>query len=253
MQELVQSVDRALCILEVLSDYENGLGIAEISQQANLHKSTVYRLINTLICKGYVDQNLITNKYILSLKLFQLGSKKVEKMNLVSIAEPYLKELMKKTDEIVHLAVRHKNEIVYISKVQPEKSIIMYTRIGMSKPMYCTAMGNAIMAELTEEEVQNIWNESDIKSYTDSTMINLSDLKNNLKDVRLKRYALDNQEVEKGIICMGTTIKDYKNKICGAISVSGSIMNFTEDKMEFISNTLLNCADKISKELGYRN
>ncbi len=253
MQELVQSVDRTLCILEIISDYEDGLGIAEISEKANLHKSTVYRLINTLICKGYINQNISTNKYSLTLKLFELGSKKIEKMNLVSVAQSHLKELMEKTDEVVHLVVREKNELIYISKVEPKKSIIMYTRIGMRKPIYCTAMGKAIMASLTEEEVQAIWNESDVKSYTDNTIVNLTELKSNLKNVRLKGYAVDNQEVENGIICIGAVLKDYKSKICGAISVSGSIMSFTEDKIDYISRALLECANKISKELGYRN
>lgn len=253
MQELVQSVDRALCILEALSDYEDGLGITEISEKVNLHKSTVYRLISTLMYKGYIMQNHSTNKYSLTLKLFELGSKKIEKMDLVSAAQPYLKKLMEETGEVVHLAVRENNEIVYIAKVEPPKSIMMYTRIGMSKPMYCTAMGKAIMAELTEEEVQNIWNKSDIKKYTDNTIVEFSKLKENLKDIKSKGYTLDNQEVEMGIICVGAVIKDYKSKICGAVSVSGSTINFNEQKVSNISNLILKYSKKISEELGYRN
>lgn len=253
MQELVQSIDRALCILEILSDYDEGLGIAEISEKSNLHKSTVYRILNTLICKGYVSQNIEINKYVLTLKLFELGSKKVVKMDLVSVSQPYLKELMRETDEVVHLVTREKNEVIYIAKIEPKKSIIMYTRLGMRKPMYCTAMGKAIMAELTEEEVQNIWNESDIKRYTDNTVVDLVQLKNNLKEIRLKGYAVDNQEVENGIICIGAVIKDYKSKICGAISISMSIISSTEDKIECMAKSLLDCSNKISKELGYKN
>lgn len=252
MQEVVQSVDRALCILEILSDYENGLGIAEISEKANLHKSTVYRFLSTLIYKGYVSQDTSTSKYLLTLKLFELGNKKIEKMNLVTVAQPYLRDLMKKTDEVVHLAVREENELIYVAKVEPKKSIIMYTRIGMRKPMYCTAMGKAIMAELTEEEVKNIWDSSDVKIFTNNTIADLSDLKSNLKDVRSKGYALDDQEVESGIICMGAVIKDYRSKICGAISVSGTIMSITEDNKETIASELLECVSKISKELGYK-
>ncbi|ADL52002.1 IclR family transcriptional regulator [Clostridium cellulovorans] len=251
MQEVVQSVDRALCILEILSDYEDGLGIAEISEKANLHKSTVYRFLNTLIYKGYVTQDTSTSKYLLTLKLFELGNKRIEKMNLVTVAQPYLRELMKKTDEVIHLAVREDNELIYVAKVEPKKSIIMYTRIGMRKPMYCTAMGKAIMAELTEEEVKNIWDTSDRKVYTDNTIVNLSELKNNLREVRSKGYAIDDQEVENGIICMGAVIKDYRSKICGAISVSGTIMSVDEEKKEIIAEELLQCANKISKDLGY--
>lgn len=252
MQELIQSVDRALCILEILSDYEDGLGIAEISEKASLHKSTVYRILNTLMCKGYVNHDIVKNKYLLTFKLFEMGNKKIEKINLVAVAHPYLKELMEKTGEVVHIAVREESELIYVDKLEPKKSIIMYTRIGMRKQMYCTSMGKAIMAELTEEEVQDIWNRSDIQRYTDNTIVSLSDLKNNLKEVKNKGYALDNQEVENGIICIGAILKDHKSKICGSISVSGTVMSITEDRFQEISRDILECTNKISKELGYK-
>ncbi|MDD3225060.1 MAG: IclR family transcriptional regulator [Clostridium sp.] len=252
MQESVQSVDRALCILEALSDYEDGLGITEIGQKVSLHKSTVYRLVNTLVNRGYINQDCSTNKYRLTLKLFELGSKKVEKMDLVAVAKPYLKELMEKTGEVVHLVVREGIQIIYVSKVEPPKSIMMYTRIGMSKPMYCTAMGKAMMAELSEKEVEDIWEKSDVKKYTDNTIVDLDSLKENLKKVKLNGFALDNQEVETGIVCEGAAIKNYKGETCASISVSSSIIGFNENKSLHISKCLLEYANKISRELGYK-
>jgi IclR family KDG regulon transcriptional repressor len=252
MQEIVQSVDRTLTILEVLSDYEEGLGITEISEKVELHKSTVHRLLNTLIYKGYIKQDKNTNKYGLTLKLFELGNKKVESMDLVSVVEPYLKELMEKTNEVIHLAIREGSDIVYVSKMEPQKSMKMYTRIGMRKPIYCTAMGKAMMAYMNEEDIQKIWDESDVKKLTPNTMVDFSKLQEKLKDIRVKGYAMDDQEVEEGIRCVGTILKDYKNGICGAISISGSIISFTEDKTSYFSKIILEYADKISKELGYR-
>lgn len=252
MQEIVQSVDRTLTILEVLSDYEEGLRITEISEKVELHKSTVHRLLNTLIYKGYIKQNKNTNKYELTLKLFELGNKKIESMDLVSVVGPYLKELMEKTNEVIHLAIREGSDIVYVSKIEPQKSIQMYTRIGMRKPIYCTAMGKAMMAHMTEEEVRKIWNESDVQNLTPNTMVDFSKVKENLKDIRVKGYAMDDQEVEEGIRCIGTILKDHKSEICGAISISGSIISFTEDKISHFSKVILEYADKISRELGYR-
>ena len=252
MQEIVQSVDRTLTILEVLSDYEEGLGITEISEKVQLHKSTVHRLLNTLIYKGYIKQDKNTNKYGLTLKLFELGNKKVESMDLVSVVEPYLKELMEKTNEVIHLAVRDGSDIVYVSKMEPQKSMKMYTRIGMRKPIYCTAMGKAMMAYMTEEEVEKIWHESNVQKLTKNTIVDIKKIKENLKDIRKKGYAMDNQEVEEGIRCVGTILKDHKSGICGAISISGSIISFTEDKISYFSEIILEHADVISKELGYR-
>lgn len=252
MAEIVQSVDRSLCILEVLSDYEDGLGITEIAEKVDLHKSTVYRLLNTLVWKGYIKQNKNTSKYGLTLKLFELGNKKVEKMDFVTIAQPYLKELMEKTNEVVHLVVREENEIMYLAKVEPQKSMKMYTRIGMRKPMYCTAMGKAMMSQMSEEEVEEIWNSSDIKKLTENTIVDIEKLKESLSEIRKKGYAVDDQEVEIGIRCIGTVVKDHKNNVSGAISLSSSIITFTEDKIEYFSKMILECANKISKELGYR-
>jgi DNA-binding IclR family transcriptional regulator len=252
MQEIVQSVDRTLCILEVLSDYEEGMGITDISEKVGLHKSTVHRLLSTLIYKGYIKQDQVTSKYSLTLKLFELGSKKVEKMNIVSIAQPYIKELMEKTNEVVHLGVREGEELIYVAKVEPQKSIKMYTRIGMRKPMYCTAMGKAMMSEMPTEEVHKIWNESDVKKLTNKTIVDFNELMKNLKDIRMIGYALDNEEVEEGIRCVGAVVKNYRNEVCGAISVSGSIISFTEDKVEYFSKSILEYSNKISMELGYR-
>lgn len=252
MQEIVQSIERALCILEVLSDYKDGLGITEISNKVNLHKSTVYRLLNTLIYKGYIKQNENSNKYSLTLKLFELGNKKIENTDLLTVSKPYLKELMEKTNEVVHLVVREGIDIVYVDKVEPRKSITMYTRIGMRKPLYCTAVGKAMLAEMSESQMQEIWNKSDIKKLTENTIIDFNKLKENLKEVRNDGVAIDDQEVENGIRCVGSVIKNYKSDICGAISISGSVFTFTGDKVGCFSKILMEYCEKISRELGYR-
>lgn len=252
MQETVQSVDRSLSILEVLSDYENGLGITEISNKVNLHKSTVHRLLATLIYKGYVQQNEENNNYELTLKLFELGNKKVEKMNIVTASKPYLQEMMSKTNEVVHLVIREGTEIVYIAKVESQNVIRMHSRIGMRKPVYCTAVGKSMLAYMPEDEIEKIWRNSDIKKSTEDTIIDFEKFKENLKLVKQRGYATDEQENEIGIRCVAVSILNYKGEVCGAISISGSIISFTEEKKEEFSKLIIEYAIKISRELGYR-
>ena len=141
MIEIVQSVDRALSILEVLSDYKEGLGITDISNKIHIHKSTVHRILATLIYKGYVIQDQKTNKYMITLKLFELGNKKVKDMNLLAVSKPYTEELMKKVNEVVHLVVRENNEIVYVDKVEADNTIRMASTIGRRSPLYSTPWG----------------------------------------------------------------------------------------------------------------
>ena len=104
MSKNVQSVDRALGILETLSMDPKGLGVGEISERTQLHKSTVHRLLATLVDKGYVKQNR-DNNYQLTLKLFELGNKVVEELDVIEVAKPYLEEILEVINEVVHLVV----------------------------------------------------------------------------------------------------------------------------------------------------
>jgi DNA-binding IclR family transcriptional regulator len=253
MQELVQSVERTLSIIEILSDYENGLGITEISEKANLHKSTVHRLLNTLIVKGYVKQNEDSNRYNLTLKLFEIGNKKIEKMNIVTSAKPLLHELMEKTNEVIHLVVREGTEIVYIDKVESQNPIRMYSKIGKRSPVYCTAVGKSMLSHMTDNEVKFIWDNSTIEKLTKNTVIDFKKFKEDLNIIKKQGYAIDEQENEIGIRCIGTSILDYKGEICGAISISGSIISFKEEKVNKFAKLIIEYANKISNELGYRN
>lgn len=252
MKDIVQSVDRALSIIEVLSDYEEGIGITDLSLKIDLHKSTVHRLLVTLINKGYVEQNPNTNKYKLTLKLFELGSKSIEKMDLRSVAKPYLQQLMELTNEVVHLVIKEGTDIIYIDKVESNNKIRMHSRIGTKSPMYCTSVGKAIMAHLPEVEVERIWKNSDIKRFTEYTITDLDIMKKNLEEIRKNGYALDEEENELGIRCIGAPIFDHTGNVCGAISISGPTIRVTKEKIDLFKNYILTISKNISKELGYR-
>ena len=250
--DLVQSVDRTLTILEGLSDYSDGLGITEISERVNLHKSTVYRLLSTLIYKGYVVQDEESSKYKITFKLFELGCKKVDKLDLLKCSKPYTKMLMENVNEVVHLTIREDNEIVYIDKVEANNTISMKSRIGNRAPMYCTATGKAMLAFLPEEEVLKIWKSSKIIRLTENTITDFILYKKELQEIKKIGYAIDDEENEMGVKCVGAPILNIKGDVAGAISVSGPIHRITEDKMDFISKEVIKYANMISEEIGYK-
>lgn len=250
--EIVQSVDRTLTILEVLSDYSDGLGITEISDRVSLHKSTVFRLLATLIQKGYVVQESESNKYKITFKLFELGSKKVNTLDLLKSSKVFTKRLMESVNEVVHLIVREENDIVYIDKVEANNTISMASRIGKRNPMYCTATGKAILAFLPEEEVLKVWNGSKIVKLTENTITDFILYKKELHIIKENGYAIDNEENELGVRCIGSPIFNIRGDVVGAISISGPINRMTEDKLEFISKEVIKYAGLISKEIGYK-
>jgi DNA-binding IclR family transcriptional regulator len=250
--ELVQSVDRTLTILEVLSDYSDGLGITEISDLVSLHKSTVHRLLSTLIYKGYVVQEYETSKYKITFKLFELGSKKVHKLDLLKISRPYTKMLMESVNEVVHLIIREETDIVYIDKVEANNTISMASRIGKRNPMYCTATGKAILAFLPEDEILKVWNSSKIVKLTKNTNTDFILFKKELQTIKDNRFALDDEENEIGVKCVGAPIFDMNGDVVAAISVTGPVTRITDDKIDFISKEVIHCTNLISKEMGYK-
>lgn len=252
MIDVVQSVDRALSILEVLSEYNQGLGVTEISDKIGLHKSTVHRLLGTLIYKGYVTQDAESNKYKITLKLFELGNKKVEDMDILTASKPYTKELMEKVNEVVHFVIREGNNIVYIDKVEVDNTIRMASTIGRRSPLYCTAVGKAILAQLSDKEVEKIWNSSKIEKLTEFTITDLEEMRRELEKVRRKGYAIDNEENELGVRCAGAPIFNRFGKVEGAISISGPTIRVTECKVKEFAKEVVKYAGLISKELGYK-
>jgi len=251
MSQIVQSVERTLSILEVLSDYKEGLGLTEISERVDLHKSTVYRLLNTLIYKEYVVQNKETNKYLITLKLFELGNKKVEGMDMLSASKQYTKMLMESLNEVVHLVARENNNIVYIDKVEANNTIRMASTIGKRSPMYCTSVGKAMLSLLDEEEVKRVWDNSIIEKRTEKTITDYQQFKKELKLIRERGYAIDDEENEEGVRCVGVAIQDRFGKVVGAVSISGPTIRVTPDKVESIAHEVIKYANKISKEMGF--
>lgn len=251
MIDVVQSVDRALSILELLSDYEQGLGVTEISKITKLHKSTVYRLLSTLIYKGFVLQDPATNKYKISLKLYELGIKKLKDIDILKASEIYLRKLMKEVNEVVHLVVRDNYDIVYIDKVEADNTIRMASTIGKRSPMYCTSVGKVMLAYLSDNEVKKVWENSKIEEYTVNTIIDFDKFEQELFNIKKNGYAVDDEENELGVRCVGAPIFNHNGTIEGAISVSGPTMRITKDKIDEIAVKVKKYASLISKELGF--
>lgn len=250
MSKNVQSVDRALFILDTLSEYPKGLGVGELSEKTQLHKSTAHRLLATLVDQGYVKQNEQSN-YQLTFKLFQLGSRMLEELDVLEVARPYLNKIMEKINEVVHLVVLEDDSIVYVDKVESDETIRMHSRIGIRKPLYCTAVGKAILSTMEPKEVGEIWEKSDIKKLTQYTITDLDKMHEELELIRQKGYSTDEQENEIGVRCIAIPLLDYTKKAWGAISVSGPVERMTDEALDNIIPVLLPIAEKISSELGY--
>lgn len=248
---IVQSIDRALDILEVLANEEGPLRLTELSRRLSLHKSTTHRLLSSLIQRKYVDQDPETGKYRLGLKVFEIGSLVFNKMELRVEARPFLEELMQKTLETVHLVILDEGQAIYIDKVESPQKIRMYSEIGKRTPLHCTSVGKALLAYLPEPELNRILRDLDYRRFTPNTITSAEELKEHLARVRSQGFAIDDAEHEEGIRCVAAPIFNYTGKVIATISVSGPTIRVTRERLNELIPIVMEVSQRISRRLGY--
>lgn len=246
----VQSAERIFQVLEMLAD-SGEMGLMEISSALGLHKSTVHRLLTSLICMGYAKQDEVTQKYMLTYKLVSMAGKILDRTDILQIARPYMEQLSDISGETVHLVQREGNHILYISKIEAKVgSIRMVSHVGMVHPMYCSGVGKAIMATLPEKEVRQIWNESVIEKKTDRTIVRFEDMLETLAKVRKNGYALDDEENEEGVRCIAASLRGYTKTVKYAFSISGPVSRMTKERVEELAADVKRIQAELSRELG---
>lgn len=251
MKDTVQSIERALAILELLSGREDGLGITELAEGTGLSKSTVHRLLHTLMVTGYIRQRKSNANYLLTMKLYHLGARTVERLDVLKAARPTLEHLRDETREVVHLVLREGNEIVYVDKVESDYTIRMHSSIGRKSPMYCTAVGKAMLAEMPDAEIEALWKTMDIQTYTEHTITEFPAFMEEIRRIRSLGYAMDEEENEKGVRCIGAAVLDYRGIPVAAFSVSGPTVRMTDEKIKAYRGEVLQAREEISREMGY--
>lgn len=247
----VQSAERIFQVMEMLAD--NGeMGLMELSAALGLHKSTVHRLLMSLIYMGYAKQDETTQKYMLSYKVVNMAGKVLDRTDVLQVAKPYMERLSDLSGETVHLVQRDENNILYIYKIEAKVGTIrMVSHVGMVHPMYCSGVGKAIMATLPEEEVKKIWNESIIEKKTDKTITDYDKMLEVLEEVRINGYALDEEENEKGVRCIAACLYGHQKEVKYAFSISGPTSRMTKERVRELSVDMLKVQEELSGELGY--
>ncbi|RBW70951.1 IclR family transcriptional regulator [Bacillus taeanensis] len=248
---IIQSVERALRILDLFDEHTTELKITEISSRMALNKSTVHSLLKTLQMHGYIDQDTETGKYKLGMKLFERGNVVIHSLDLRSIARKHLVNLSNETGHTLHLVVLSGKEGVYIDKVEGISATIVYSRIGRRIPLHSSGVGKALIAYKREHELHDILKGYEYIQQTEKTITNEEDFRKELANVRNNGFAVDNEENEPGVCCVAVPIYDHLGEVAAAISLSMPTPRATEEERSEVITRLKEAAMKISNELGY--
>ena len=234
----IQVAEKLFRVIELLA--ENGpMGIMELSASLGFHKSTVHRLVASLQHMGYIRQDEESLKYSLSLKFLEIGSRILEQTSMAALIHPSLKRLSEQTGETVHLVKREGTEAVYIDKVESfASSIRMVSRVGSRIPLYCSGVGKALLAELTDREL------------TPRTITELPVLMERVEQVRKDGYAVDDEENEEGVRCIAASLRDYHKDPVYALSISAPANRMTDQRILELKEYVLAFRQDLSRSLG---
>lgn len=248
---IIQAVSHALDLLEQFHDEVDELGVTELSKRLKLHKNNVFRLLATLESRNYIEQNKVTENYRLGLKTLELGQTFIKQMGLLRQSRPVLEALVKECNETTYVAILKEAHIVYLDVVETDLTVRVVPRVGARLPAYCTAAGKIQIAYMTDEELENYLPVKEMKRYTPNTLTDKDDLKKHLKMVADQGYAIDDEEMDVGVKCVGAPIRDYTRRIIGAVSISGPSMRFTDERLEKeLIPLVVKAGEEISHKLG---
>lgn len=248
----VQSVERAFALLEQLALHPRGMALTELAEATALHKSTVHRLLGSLFSLGYVVKDSASGRYRLTFKLLTLSNGILDGIDVLSCAKPHLDRLSEETGEIVHLMVPEGPDGVYIYKSEPPLTQgQMRSRVGLRAPLACTAAGKAILATLPQEEVGRLWTLAPPAPLTRSTLTQQGTLLAQLREIRARGWAVDDEENEVGVKCIGAAIPDYRGRALAAMSISANAARMTPQLLESLIPKLLQCKEDICRDMGF--
>ena len=245
----VQSLQRALRLLKCFSSEKNSLTLSEISGMLGLHKTTTHRLINTMIEEGFIRKK--ENRYFLDWIFIELGAIVSESQEGQAIIHDRLKEIVHKTGETAHFAILHKNQVLYIDKVESNYSLRIQSYIGKLGQLHCTALGKVLLAHLDEEKMLPILYGLNLKKIAKNTITNHDLLRKEIMKIRQQGFAIDNEENESGLMCLAVPVFNNEGVNYGAISISGPISRIENQINEYL-DIMREETKNLSKLPGYQ-
>lgn len=247
----IQSIERAINILNYIATHNNDVRLIDISKDLNLNKSTLHGIISTLEQFGYINQNQISSRYSLGNSLFHLGKVYEETLSIKKIVNPYLNELVNEYDETVHLAILSNSKVLYIDKVESNHALRMTSRVGMEDPLHATAVGKAMLANIPKHSLENILYNIELTQLTDFTQTDRNKLIEELNTIKQQGFSVDLEELERGLNCIAVPIMDYSNQAIASISIVIPSVRFQKDIFQNMKESLVAVCSKISKDLGH--
>jgi len=248
----IQSVDRAMTLLEAIAEAGGESTLTELSRRTQLNISTCHHLLSTLVQRGYVAKVPVRRSYALGARIHYLCNASLQ-IDLPARAAPFIERINERTGETVHLAVLQGDAMMKIAKRESRHPVRVDTgALGKSDAPHATATGKAMLAWLPEDDMRRVLSNG-LPRFTPKTITEWPDLIEALRHVRRNGYAIDDEEYQPGVICIGAPIRDHNGAVVGAISASTPTMRAKDDHLTLVREQVTAAVRALSAELGGLN
>lgn len=247
---MLESADRVLRVLELFNAGERNLSLSEIAGRMSLPKSSLHRLLATLLAHGFVERDPSTRRYRLGIRLFEIGSLVIHERGLHAAAHPVVEELAVSTGETCHVAVLSGTDAVYVYKIDGASTIVMSSRVGGRAPCHCTSIGKVLAAWGGMDVFQSIVSNG-FQTFTPNTIRDEGRFAAALERVRRDGYALDLEEFQTGLCCVAAPVRDHSGRVLAALGLAGPSSRLSEHRLRELAAPLTSAAEALSRNLGY--
>ncbi|MCX6029965.1 MAG: IclR family transcriptional regulator [Chloroflexi bacterium] len=247
----VRCLKRALGILGCFSLVRQELSLSELCGLTALPKPTVFRLLSSLERARLVERTPDGQRYQVGIRAFELGNVFLAHLSIETVARPIMESLTERLGVTSNLAILDDGQVVYIATTDPPGQLRYRFIIGYRHYVHCSALGKALISELSPEDVRRILQQHGMPARAPGTLTDPESLLQDLQNTRDRGYALDDQEGAVGFRCLGVPIRDHAGKIVAALSVSAASPRITPETIPALAGDLRGCADEISRRLGW--
>lgn len=241
----VQSLDRAIALLEVLAGAE-GMGLSEVARHAELPPSTVHRLLMTLHRRGLVSHDPETSLWTIGVGLFRIGSAYLRIRKLPEIARPVIRHLLQEVGETVNVSMLDRREIVCVAQAESHASVRAFFRLGQRLPVHASAAGKAILAAGPEAFCDELLKDAMLERFTDKTHRSRKALLADVADVKKRGWAFDDEEHTIGMQCVSAAILNEWSEPAGAISISAPAVRMGSERATMLGERVKSTALSLS-------
>ena len=246
----VQVLDRSFHILDALAAAKAEVSPAELASSLRLHKSTVHRLLIVLESQRFIRRTT-DGRYGLGTKLIEMGSRAVEQLDLGGHAMPFLRRLVEETGETAHISILSGTEMISIANAPSRWTLSRPSTVGRRTQIYCTSIGKAFVAFLPEDRRAALVELLPFTPHTRRTITTSEALLAELDRVRKRGYAIDDEEEEEGLRCIGAPVRDYSGEVVASVSIAGPVFRVRKGRVGELSRAVVRASADLSAALGY--